>query len=904
MTKYRISPGVQAEVLGARPLLSTPEGGKIALDSTLLTLWQHANGQEVGEITATLRGVGATPELICAAVACLAEAGLLRRLEDAPKPVSPPPVEGDLVSVVIINYNSQEWLVECLPSLLAQSYTPIEIIVVDNGSTDKALAWLAEDYPAVRALQLESTQGLAYALNRGLELARGDYLLLLNPDVHLAPDAVAQMVTVARGDSGCAAVAAKLRFWWAPAFINSLGNQVGAWGWGRDNGLGHLDLGQFDTWKEVPSACFAAALIPRIAWEAVGPLDEGFPMYYEDSEWCYRARLLGYRVCAAPKPAVYHAFGSRVHTGVEVDLSPSKLRNVVQGRLRFAVKIPSFPNLVRFLFSYALEDLTRVSLALFRLRVGQANAVFRGWVDFLRSLPQVLTARWALQAHRTRSDRELFALQNDIPPAFVWNGLPELTWDLVLHHYLPLFRSGKTRPMPEFDEPAHPRLLIISHDIVDVKMAGPGMRYLEMARALAPDLDMTLAVPAKTTLEVPGVCLIPFQWERPQGLQKLVEETDIVLISSFIMSKFPFLQDTNKRLVVDLYDPAVLENLHYYQQESMSQQESLNSQIVDTMNHLIRRGDFFLCGNERQRDFWIGVLAANGRVNPRVVAEDASLRSLIDVVGIGFLDRVPRPSPRFRGIHPAFPENCRIVLWGGGIWNWLDPLSLIKAWPQVLAHHPEARLVFLGTRHPNPLVPPHQMARQTQALASEIGEKDRTIFFIEWLPYEEREGLLCEADIGVTLHPQHVETRYSIRTRVMDYLWADLPVVVSDGDIMSEWVRTYGLGCVVPPLDAEAVAQALIEMLDVPKDTWKNTFAPLKLELVWPKVVEPLRRYGLHGTPAPDRGVATGRSLTAGRLGFWKARLARARFILRSEGWQVLLRRIWKYIQWQFSQVH
>ena len=75
-------------------------------------------------------------------------------------------------------------------------------------------------------------------------------------------------------------------------------------------------------------------------------------------------------------------------------------------------------------------------------------------------------------------------------------------------------------------------------------------------------------------------------------------------------------------------------------------------------------------------------------------------------------------------------------------------------------------------RHPNPLVPVHAMPGRVEALAAEIGEKDRSILFFDWLSYTDREALLAEADIGAMLHPVHVETRFSIRTRVLDYLWA------------------------------------------------------------------------------------------------------------------------------------
>ncbi len=101
-------------------------------------------------------------------------------------------------------------------------------------------------------------------------------------------------------------------------------------------------------------------------------------------------------------------------------------------------------------------------------------------------------------------------------------------------------------------------------------------------------------------------------------------------------------------------------------------------------------GDYFLCGNERQRDYWLGILTANGRINPRTFNQDPTLLSLIDIVGVGIPDREPVhtdglcPRPLLRGIHPIIPDDAKIVLWGGGIWNWLDPLTLINAWPQVL----------------------------------------------------------------------------------------------------------------------------------------------------------------------------------------------------------------------------
>lgn len=903
MITYSLPDGVRPVSIQNRPLLTTPEDGKVAVDPLLLSLWEYAPGRSLDEIIAGFVNQDYSPQMVRSGLACLAEAGLLTRSGTLDGAVPQPDgVSGPLVAVVIVSYNSREWLEQCLPSLIHQTYSPLEIVVVDNGSRDDTLAWLEAHYPQVIRERIASAVSLAQAINQGVSKSpQAEYLLLLNPDIHLQSDAIAQMVAVAQRDPQCAAVGAKLRLWWAPAFLNGLGNRVGSHSWGTDNAFGQLDLGQFDHWRELPSACFAAALITRLAWQEVGPVDEGFPMYYEDVEWCYRARLLGYRVLAAPQAVAYHAFGGKTPGGEEQALTPRKLRHVVYGRLRFTLKITR-QYLRRFLRNYSLEDWGNFTHNLFNRKWAAAWAYPASYFRLLVKLPSLLLERRKLQARSLVSDAALFDPVN-MPANHSWHGLPELTSELVAAYYSPLIISKRTKAMPEFDPTVRrPHLLIVSNDVVDEKMSGPGMRYYEMARALQGDqLDVTLAVPSESKLKDAGIHIARYSSDRPGSLQVLVENSDIALITNYMLAAFPFLFKTSTRLVVDLYDPTMLENLHYYADASMQDRQAIHTSGVNFTNLALQIGDFFICGNDRQRDFWLGALAGNNRINPLTYENDPELRKLIDVVGIGFPDRGLRSAqPVVRGVHPAVPQQARIVLWGGGIWNWLDPLTLIQAWPQVVAKHPDARLVFLGTRHPNPLVPVHEMAQKAMDLAAETGEKDRTIVFIEWVPYEAREALLNEADIGVSLHPIHIETRYSIRTRMLDYIWARLPILTTTGDITSEWVQQYRLGVIVPPFDVEAVAQGLIQLLEQPKSEWRSSFDPLMDRLRWSSIVEPLRAYCLEGAYAADRRdrrpPVSIEELPVGRL-------QRVKQIWCEEGTKALFHRAGRYIRWRLSRL-
>lgn len=905
MISYRHPLGVGLQELNGLLILTTPQGGKIAVDQKISALWQHAHAQRFQDISELSEFDDCTPLEIRCALACLTEAGLLERKFTGSQMTSEQNVhlsDETLVSVIVVGYNSLEWLEDCFSSLAAQTHKPLEIIFVDNGSNDESLSLVQDDFPQVRTERLDPSVSLSVAINTGVRLSKGESLLILNPDVKLEPDAVSQMVRVLSTDQKIGAVAAKLKFLWAPNFLNGLGNRVGPFSWGTDNALGHLDLGQFDNWGELPSACFAATLIPRIVWNAVGPVDEDFPMYYEDSEWSYRARLLGYKVWAAPQAVIYHAFGGRVPNGHNSGLSPFKLRNVVYGRYRFVFKIVG-EYFFRFIRNYWLEDWANFTRLLLQRDLKSVQAYLGAWLDILSQLPKLRLTRKNLQSKRViTSDEELFLPQKNMPMTNVRNGLPELTWNLITTHYLQLIKRGETRSMPELDaKNRKPHLLIVSHDVVNQNMAGPGMRYFEMARALKDEIDVTLAIPNELNLKIAGMYIVRYSEVQPGSLQILVENCDIALISGYMIDKFPFLQTSKTRLVVDLYDPMVLENLHYYIDEPLESQQAINYHAVDIMNRLVKIGDFFICGNERQRDFWLGVLAANGRINPKTFQQDSSLQTLVDVVGIGFPVQRPRHKKNIvRGIHPQIPLDARIVLWGGGIWNWLDPITLVQSWPKVIKKYPNARLVFLGTRHPNPLVPVHEIVQKTISLAEQIGEKDKTIVFIEWVSYEDRESLLLEADIGVALHPVHIETRYSARTRILDYLWAGLPVLVTEGDVTSEWVQEFGLGRVAPESDPNGVAQALIEILDHEKTDFKPAFKPLLQKFSWSAVVQPLLSYCLQGGYAPDRNerLVISQSPPVEKY----SRIGRAKYIWHSEGTKALLHRIWRYIQWRLSR--
>jgi glycosyltransferase involved in cell wall biosynthesis len=239
------------------------------------------------------------------------------------------------------------------------------------------------------------------------------------------------------------------------------------------------------------------------------------------------------------------------------------------------------------------------------------------------------------------------------------------------------------------------------------------------------------------------------------------------------------LRETSNPVVVDIYDPYHLENLEMGG-HGLAEQDRAVTRLAGVINTSLRRGDFFTCASERQRDFWLGSLAAVGRVNPFNYAEDPLLGKLVAVVPFGLPSEPPRQRRHgLRGAVAGIGPDDKVVLWGGGIYHWLDPISLLKAVGRLSQRVPELRLVFVGMRHPNPDVPEMRVATELQELSSELGLTGKHVFFnAGWVPYEERADFLLDADLAVSTHQDHVETRYSFRSRVLDYLWAGLPMVL------------------------------------------------------------------------------------------------------------------------------
>lgn len=387
------------------------------------------------------------------------------------------------------------------------------------------------------------------------------------------------------------------------------------------------------------------------------------------------------------------------------------------------------------------------------------------------------------------------------------------------------------------------RVLVISNDVVGSQMAGPAIRYVQLARHLSRRFDVTLVVPTTPDVSPPGIEIVVEP--DPDRAGRLGRRYDVAVTQVLSISAMNALARSDTRTIFDLYVPFMIENLGFFADQADPTRREFDYRLT---NHLqdtaLRTGDAFICASERQRDLWLGYLGARGRIGLPGYIHDPDFSELVRVVPFGLDPSPPQHTKQvLKGVVPGIREDDRVLLWGGGIWNWFDPLTLIRAVGQLARTRDDVKLYFLGVTHPNPSVPAMSMAVRAVELSKELGLLDRHVFFnLGWVPYDERHNYLLEADIGVSTHFDTIETRYAFRTRMLDYFWAGRPIVATGGDTLADLVATRELGLTVRAGDPQELADAITRLLDDDdryRQAQTNVMA-IRNEYSWPVVVSGL----------------------------------------------------------------
>jgi GT2 family glycosyltransferase len=309
-----------------------------------------------------------------------------------------------LASIIIVNYNGKKFLSDCLSSVLNQSYKNYEVILVDNASVDGSVNFVKKNFPSVKIIQSKRNLGFAGGNNLGIKASKGDYIVLLNFDTIVKPNWLEELIKAAESNSQVGIVGSKLLLFDRKT-LNSTGIQFSyKLCNGSDRGIGEIDNGQYDSEakQDVLGVCFASALIKRKVIEDIGLLDEKTFLFFEDLDYCIRARLRGYKVLYCPSSVVYHKLGAS-HKKESIRIKKYGLRN----RFRVLLKNYSFWNMLKWgAYSFVLNLIISPIAYLKRLEFNKAIVCL--YVIFWNFFNLPIKERIKIQKKRKVDDDEIF----------------------------------------------------------------------------------------------------------------------------------------------------------------------------------------------------------------------------------------------------------------------------------------------------------------------------------------------------------------------------------------------------------------------------------------------------------------------------------------------------------------
>jgi GT2 family glycosyltransferase len=283
----------------------------------------------------------------------------------------------------ILNWNQKDLTCECLESLAQLDYPNYEIVIVDNGSQDGEVTAIKALFPSVIVLENERNLGFAegnnvairYALEQG-----ADYVLLLNNDTVVDAQMLKRLIEVAERDDQIAIVGPKICYFDEPQTIWSAGGILKPRGVPVMLGLDEIDKGQHDTRREVAWVTGCALLIKSSVVRRIGLIDARYFIYFEENDWCYRAKKAGYKIFYVPEARMWHKIQPRHQA-----LSPRHVYLMFRNRLLFLRN--SGTRLSLILFVIITENFRTVCAWSLRKRHRDKRplrrAVFRGVSDFL-----------------------------------------------------------------------------------------------------------------------------------------------------------------------------------------------------------------------------------------------------------------------------------------------------------------------------------------------------------------------------------------------------------------------------------------------------------------------------------------------------------------------------------------
>lgn len=346
-------------------------------------------------------------------------------------------------------------------------------------------------------------------------------------------------------------------------------------------------------------------------------------------------------------------------------------------------------------------------------------------------------------------------------------------------------------------------IAVVAPDLSAGTASGAGLRSVGIARELARYHDVHLLASGDSGLQLGNARLIS---DRSAQQRSLRDSSAVIGANLLTLRQLALVRG---KTIFDLYDPMLIANLTKERLSPLASHLSVSDEMW-LLSHALRHGNHVLCANRAQRDLYLGMLIGNEFRNRRLSFDEDSLSQRIIVLPNG-AEELTLPSRHQAREELGLPPDGVVLLWGGGIWDWLDPISVLRAFTAAVAQAPELCLVFLGIQRDGYADPFMSNSTHFRSLCESTGLVGSNLFINNnWVNPHQRLSYLSASDAGILGQGDYIEANFSFRTRLMDCISSGIPVLALGTDPLTNegveegWAVRHRIG------DSAGLASALV----------------------------------------------------------------------------------------------
>lgn len=377
---------------------------------------------------------------------------------------------------------------------------------------------------------------------------------------------------------------------------------------------------------------------------------------------------------------------------------------------------------------------------------------------------------------------------------------------------------------------------------VDKNLVGTAVIYIKMAEILSREnYQVHLVVPEVSDYNNKK---FKFHLYDKESNEKLINSSSLVVFGAYPpIDPMLYAYRKKKNILTYLWSIAPIGSLEFRDFPDFDKQFLLHQYITTSYNLSLLLSDKIFCRSDKVRDLVLGSLISLGRANLENYRNDKKI-SFLEVSPFGIdSSKIEHKKNIYRG-RKGIDKKDFLLIWNGGIWNWNDGVTLIKAMNEL--KDKKIKLIFQGYRHPNKNQKLSDEAQKTIRLAKKLGLIDKNVFFIDtWQAYEERGNYLSECDAGIVTSPNIPEANYFLKTRIYDYIWAELPIIANDCEAYSGIIQANNLGIVAKTGDHGQLAKNILNISQNKKalNIFRKNLKEYKKDIAWRKTLQPVVEY-------------------------------------------------------------